>query len=76
MDDCHMLECFLHHPDPNEIPFPLNYTLLRQQQFEDYELQNMRNMQPDKFPIHELGDVQLVCYVPNPGDTWKIVIPT
>ena len=76
LDDASMLQCFLHHPDPADIPFPLEYTLLRQQQFDDMTLQEARNSHPDHYPIMNFGDVQLMCYVAHPGDSWRIAIPT
>ena len=76
LDDPLMLECFLNHPDPNDIIFPLDYALLQQQQFDDLPLQYAHDTQPNQFPIHNFGEVQLVCYVSNPAVPWRIVIPT
>ena len=76
MDDLAMLECFLNHPDPNDILFPLDYALLRTQQFDDPLLQQARENDPTKFPILDFGEVQLICHVANPGDSWKIAIPS
>ena len=56
--------------------FTLDYALLQQQQFDDLPLQHAHDTQPNKFPIHDFGEVQLVCYVSNPADPWRIVIPT
>ena len=72
MDDCCMLECFLHHPDPNDIAFPLYYPLLQQQQFKDLSLQNAHQQHLANFPIQDFSEVQLMCFVQNPGDSWKI----
>jgi hypothetical protein len=47
MDDSEMLECFLHHPDPNEIVFPFDYARLQHQQFDDFSLQHARAMHPE-----------------------------
>jgi hypothetical protein len=32
LDHEDMLECFLNYPDPNEIPYPLDYALIHQHQ--------------------------------------------
>jgi hypothetical protein len=69
MDDSEMLECFLHHPDPNEM-FSLWttwYARLQHQQFDDFLLQHACAMHPNRFPIHDFGEVQLVCYLAQPN---------
>ena len=76
MDVNPLLECFLYHPEPTDIVIPLDYTLLRQQQFDDLTLQQAHLNHPAKYPIHDFGDVQLICYTPNPTDSWKIAIST
>jgi hypothetical protein len=76
MDAPDLLECFLNHPDPNDIVFPLDYALLRQEQFNDLTLQAAWQAQPTKFVIHDFGTVQLLCHVTQPNAPWKIAIPT
>ena len=39
-------------------------------------LQEARNLHPDHYPIMNFGKVQLMCYVSNPADAWRIAIPT
>ena len=70
------MECFLNHPDPNEIVFPLDYGLLRQEQFNDLSLQTARDANPIQYPIQDFGTVQLICYLSKPTAPWKIAIPT
>ena len=69
MDDLAMLKCFINHPDPNNILFPLDYALLSTQQFDNHQLQQARENDPTKFPILDFGEVQLICYVANPGNS-------
>ena len=76
MNDHPLLECFIYHPEPADIVFPLDYSLLRQQQFDDRTLQQAHLNHPAKYPIHDFGDVRLICYMPNPTESWKIAIPT
>jgi hypothetical protein len=76
MDAPDLLECFLKHPDPNDIVFPLDYALLRREQFNDLTLQAAWQAQPTKFVIHDFGTVQLLCHVTQPNAPWKIAIPT
>ena len=76
LDDASMLTCFLNHPAPNEIPFPLDYQLLQQQQFDDLTLQHARATQPNAFPVHDFGPVQLICHIANANEAWKIALAT
>ena len=76
MDDCPLLECFLDHPEPTDIVFLLDSTLLRQQQFDDFMLQQVHLDHPEKYPFPDFSDMQLICCTPNPMDSWKISIPT
>jgi transposase InsO family protein len=76
MDDPALLECFLHHPDPQDIIFPLDYALLQREQFNDISLQAARDANPAKYPILDFGTVPLICYLSEPNATWKIAIPT
>ena len=71
-----LLECFLNHPDPNDIAFPLDYELIQQEQFNDINLQAQRAANPLQFPIHDFGNVQLMCYLSQPNANWRIAIPT
>ena len=61
MDDHPLLECFLYHPEPTDIVFPLDYTLLRQQQFDNKHIlitqQNIQFMilvMCNLFVIHQI----------------------
>ena len=76
MDDSALLECFLNHPDPEDIIFPLDYELLQHKQFDDVTQQAAREANPTKFPILEFGAIPLICHLPNPEAAWKIAKPT
>ena len=61
-DDAPLLECFLNHPPIEQIRFPLDYTWIRQNQFEDELLQQTHQLKPIEYPIMDMGnDIQLNC---------------
>ena len=72
-----LLECLLHHPHlPDEIAFPLDYTLLHSRQLQDLILlQQKQNNIPDKYPTINLDGTELICYVTTQGEPWCIAIP-
>ena len=76
LENNNLLECILNYPEQTNIPYPLNYVLLQQEQFNDHSLQLAREHNPQRYPIHALGNVQLMCYLPRNDDDWKIVIPS
>jgi hypothetical protein len=75
-DDDDFLECFLNHPPLEEMQYPLDYALIRQNQFEDEALQNLRQQKPEEYQIMDMGsDIQLICQV-KPDRPWRICVPT
>jgi hypothetical protein len=75
-DDPQLLECFLNHPPIEQMRFPLDYEWIRQNQFDDQQLQQLRQLKPLEYPVMDMGnDVQLVCRV-RPDQSWQIAIPT
>jgi putative transposase len=76
-DDDDLLECFLNHPPLEEMQYPLNYQLIQQNQFDDEQLQQLRQQRPQEYPIIDMGnDVQLICQLRPNNPTWRICIPT
>ena len=71
-----MLECFLNYPDPNEIPYPLDYALIRQHQINDHGMHMNVIQMPQKFVVQQVGQEQLICYRSHPQHPWRIVIPS
>jgi hypothetical protein len=75
-DDPQLLECFLNHPPIEQMRFPLDYEWIRQNQFDDQQLQQLRQLKPLEYPILDMGnDFQLICQV-RPDESWQIAIPT
>jgi len=76
LDDDALLECFLNYPDPNEIPYPLDYALIRQHQINDHGMHMNVVQMPQKYVMQQIGQEQLVCYRSHPQRPWRIVIPS
>ena len=78
LDDPALLECFLNHPPPKEIPhFPLEHQEIQQRQFADADLNALRQEKPHQFPVIDMGNnVHLICYQPLPTEAWKTAVPT
>jgi transposase InsO family protein len=75
-DDDEMKDCFLNHPPLEEMQYPLDFGLIRQNQFDDAQLQLLHQQKPLEYPVMDMGnDVQLICQV-RPGKPWRIAIPT
>lgn len=77
IDDHQLTECFLNHPRFQELPFPLHFPVLQQQQEQDLELLAKVQAQPQHFQQIPFGhNVVLHCYRRNPNDTPRICLPT
>jgi hypothetical protein len=73
-----MLQCFLNHPDVDtEHPFALDYQTIATAQDQDPELQQKLADKPQQYArIVMSHDVNVICYIPEPGTPWKICFPT
>ena len=77
LDDEPLLTCFLNHPIlTDNIQYPLDYHLIHDRQLLDIQLILNQQTHPLKFPSIIFHDIFLICFVKNPGDTWRIAIPT
>jgi hypothetical protein len=75
-DDDDFLDCFLNHPPLTETQCPLDYHLIQHNQFDDAQLQQLRQQSPHEYPVMDMGnDVQLICQL-WPDRPWHICIPT
>jgi hypothetical protein len=76
-DDESLLECFLHHPFlGDELTFPLDYNVIYAHQQQDAELQQLHQNQPLRYPLINFETLQLICYVKDLNEHWRIAIPT
>ena len=67
---------FLHLPQPDPIPFPLDYGLLQTHQHANQGLLQHQQTDPNTFPMQSFGDnINLICYV-QPDQPWCIALPT
>ena len=78
LDDEELTDCFLNLPSARELPNPTRYGWIQQHLFEDEELNNAHEQNPEKFPIKQFGDYPLICYA-RPGEAetnWRIALPS
>ena len=78
LDDEPLLStCFLNHPIlTDNIQYPLDYNSIHDRQLLDIQLILNQQTHPLQFPSINFHDIFLICFVKNPGDTLRIVIPT
>ena len=77
VDDDSLFTCSLNHPIlADNIQYPLEYYSIHDRQLLDIQLILNQQTHPLKFPSINFHDIFLICFVKNPGDTWRIAIPT
>ena len=75
-DNSTPLQCLLYHPVlPEEIIFPLEYSLLHIHQLQDRSLLQQQQMHPQKYLTITLDGINLICHITSLGAPWCIVIP-
>ena len=78
-DDDTLLDCFVNLPAATTCHNPHDMRLLQQRQFEDLQLMDKRQQQPNEFPIKFVQGIPVVCWKNGPNDPeheWKICLPT
>jgi RNase H-like domain found in reverse transcriptase/Reverse transcriptase (RNA-dependent DNA polymerase)/Integrase zinc binding domain len=78
LDDQEMLECFLNFPDVDHAhPFVLDFEHIRNGQQQDLALLAFLQREPMKYAnMLMANNVSLIVYIPEPGQPWKICIPS
>ena len=77
IDDDDLLDCFIHLPGDQEVPFVLNYQTIRDAQVKDARLVALQQAKPKSYADQLLGpDTTVTCYIPEPGAPWRIYLPT
>jgi transposase InsO family protein len=74
LNDTSILECYVNYPDPQVLAFP-SFQFIWQHQQQDTELQAARQLHPSKYPIMNVGGVDLIVYLHAPNAPWRIAIP-
>ena len=75
-NDPQLLNCFVHLPVQDSLPFVIDYTTIADAQSRDAGLQQLRQQHPQQYVQHALApDTQVYCYVKNPDANWKIYLP-
>jgi hypothetical protein len=76
-DEDDLLDCFVHLPASEGIPFVLEYNTIRTAQLGDDRLQQLKQDNPGSFVDQQLAPgVHVSCYIPQPNAPWKIYLPT
>jgi transposase InsO family protein len=79
-DNKMLLECFLNLPTQRQMRYPLDLRWIQENQFEDMELNDMKQKHSGNFPVHTIDDVPLICYrrdhLDDNTNNWKICIPS
>ena len=77
IDDDDLLDCFVHLPASEGVPFVLDYNTIRDAQAGDARLQHLRQTKPNQFGEMLLApNTRLWCYAPPNHAEWKIYLPT
>ena len=75
-DDDDLLDCFVHLPLTENVPFVLSFQDISQAQHGDARLQLLRERTPAEFQQHLLAtDTNVWCYNPANAVRWKIYLP-
>ena len=77
IDNTDLLDCFVHLPAAEGIPFDLDYQSIWNAQVGDACLEALHQDKPASFVEQLLApDVRVTCYIPEPNAPWKINLPT
>ena len=76
-NDLFLYEAFINYPevDPDDPPFPLDFQLIATRQGTDQQLQAIRAAQPEQYQAINFAGIDLLCFLPQRNDIWKIYIP-
>ena len=77
-NDLFCYEAFLNYPDadPGDPPFPLDFQLIANHQANDPRLQAHRADQPKHCQSMNFAGIDLICFLPQRNEIWKIYIPS
>ena len=76
IDDNDLLDCFVHLPAQQGVPFQMDFPTIALNQQADVELQQHAARSPDKIlQVQMAPNVSIMCYVPEPNAPWKIYLP-
>jgi hypothetical protein len=76
-DNPDLLDCFVHLPDQQGVPFQMDYHKIAEAQLQDAALLQQAQSQPQRVQQRLLAaGTQLYCYIATPCGPWKIYLPT
>ena len=76
IDEPKTAEIFVHQPVPQQqIQYPLDFPTIQRNQFNDFPLQQARQIQPNIYPIKQIHNTLIIGYQPTPNEPFRTVIP-
>eukprot|EP00957_Ditylum_brightwellii_P154975 11795587-Ditylum_brightwellii.AAC.1 len=72
------MELFLNHPLLEAIEDPITMQNVQQHQFVDLELNKIRRLKPELYPVKHIEGHPLICIRHHTNESeglWKIVLP-
>mmetsp|Transcript_24146 Transcript_24146/g.44899 ORF Transcript_24146/g.44899 Transcript_24146/m.44899 type:complete len:256 (+) Transcript_24146:851-1618(+) len=77
IDDDNLLDCFIHLPAQQGVPFQMDFKTISEAQLQDAALLQEAHANPQKLSQQLLApNTQVYCYTAQPGGSWKIYLPT
>ncbi|CAJ1961137.1 unnamed protein product [Cylindrotheca closterium] len=75
--DLQLLNCFVHLPVQDSLPFVLDFKSIADAQTQDAELTELTQTKPQQYVQHTFAqDTQVYCYVRDANSPLKIYLPT
>jgi hypothetical protein len=75
IDDPDLLDCFVHLPDQQDIPFQMDFQTIAQAQSQDAALLEQSQSEPYKVQRRNYDGTQVYCYISSPGGPSRIYLP-
>lgn len=79
LEDEELVDCFVNFPPQPNLRNPLELQWIQAHQFEDQQLNEMHQRNPERYPTKYINAIPLICYKysqDTPESEWKICIPT
>jgi len=75
IDDDNLLDCFIHLPAQQGVPFQMDFKTISEAQLQDAALLQEAHANPQKLSQQLLApNTQVYCYTAQPGGSWKIYL--
>ena len=76
IDDDNLLDCFVHLPAQQGVPFQMDFEVIHLNQQNDQELLQHAQRSPDRImQIQMAPELSIYCYIPEQHAPWKVYLP-